>query len=847
MRSPKITLPGASTPLIVLFLLMTFFSSVSAIFKDQAGKYDWHKQNIGDVKFARFVEENIIVASKNGVIASLRDGDGSVAWRVVLDSAEEITALEATANVAVVLTTASYVRAFGPLGQMLWDLYLPATAPSTGDGNNKGGCFSGQAKISLVTDTAGKDKVLVSCDNKLSGYTLKTGTSCSTEGTPSKTSSAANNNNGNKIVAKVVEAGLQITFPDGKTIEDPSLKFKTVDGEILDVAEAFAGPSSGQALVQLEEGTLAYFPPDRSSGASGGDDDDSVAAWVRYEALASTVDFIFAELPAPTPENEAQWAAQQPTTSEVLQMQLVALKAQIGVATPPDIAALERYRALTSDRLRPTRDPDGFRRQLIVTTATGKVLALHTGDGRVLWSLDFGATAAPQRIASWRTPHDVLHDALIAAFRPVGKDLIITVINTHTGRVVNEEMIKDGALEGADVVPLGTFYLETSADQHAYAIIISSSSASQVVVVPRTEGARTAFAQQAQHLVHWRTVKGSNIISGVGFDSNGKERIVWSVDAAPKESGMSILAVASRDPEESVYSAARPLPGGGIMLKHLSPNTLLVVAGKSSTSSSSSSQNSRLIASVLDAMTGKVLFSQIHAGAAGPVYSIVSENWAAYHYWSVEMERWQIAVLDGYHPAPDDLSVLDLALNRPAAANATSTIVSTMPPTFERQIFTTRLAVSALGVTKTAHGTAAKMLLIGTTGGQVYMLDRRMLDPRRPLVSPGTKPTPAQLAENLPPYHPELAVVGPMFATMDRRVARLNKIATAPAVLESASLMVAIGLDMFYTRLQPSRGFDMVPDDFPHALLVAMVCGMAIALVALKAVLQQRALKLKWA
>jgi len=835
MRSSKITLPRASTPLITSFVLMTFFSSVSAIFKEQAGKYDWHKQNVGDVEFARFVNQNIVVASKNGVIASLRDGDGSVAWRVVLDSAEQITALEATEDVAVVLSDLLYVRAFGPFGQMLWELYLPAM--TTEDGNSKGGCFSGQANLKLVTDTAGKDKILVSCDNTFTGYTLKSGSSCSTEGTPSKTSSTVAASR--KIVGKVTKAGLQIFFPDGKTIKDPSLIFKTVDGEILDVAKAFAGPSSGQALVQLEEGTLAYFSPDSSIS----DGDGSAAAWVRYEALASTVDFLYAELPAPTPENEAQWAAQQPTISEALQMQLVALKAQIGVATPPELAAVERYRALTSDRLRPTRDPDGFRRQLVVTTATGKVLALHTGDGRVLWSLDFGATAAPQRVASWRTPHDILHDALIAAFRPVGNDLIVTVINTHTGQVENEEMIKGGAVQGAEVLPLGTFYLEDiAADQHAYAIIIPGFSASEVVVVPRTEGARTAFAQQAQHLVRWRHVNGSSTISGIGFDSTGKERLLWTVDAAPKETGMSILAIAARDPEESVYSAARPIPGGGIMLKHLSTSTLLVVAGQSC----SSSQSSRLVASILDAMTGKVLFSQIHFEAAGPVHGIVSENWAAYHFWSVEMERWQVAVLDGYHPAPDDLSVLDLALNRPAAANATATTVSTTPPTFERQVFTTRLAVSTLGVTKTAHGTAAKMVLMGTTGGQVYMLDRRMLDPRRPLVPAGTKPTPAQLAEGLPPYHPELGVAGPMFATMDRRVARLNRIATAPAVLESASLMVAVGLDVFYSRLQPSRGFDMVPDDFPHALLVAMVGGMTVALVALKAVLQQRALKLKW-
>lgn len=43
-------------------------------------------------------------------------------------------------------------------------------------------------------------------------------------------------------------------------------------------------------------------------------------------------------------------------------------------------------------------------------TAGGKVLALHNGDGRVLWSVDFGPAAAPSKLATWRVPHDVQHD-----------------------------------------------------------------------------------------------------------------------------------------------------------------------------------------------------------------------------------------------------------------------------------------------------------------------------------------------------------------------------------------------------------------------------------------------------
>ena len=61
-------------------------------------------------------------------------------------------------------------------------------------------------------------------------------------------------------------------------------------------------------------------------------------------------------------------------------------------------------------RLPRHRPADGFRKQIVVLTAGGKVLALHNGDGRLLWSLDFGPAAALSRLALWRVPHEVQHD-----------------------------------------------------------------------------------------------------------------------------------------------------------------------------------------------------------------------------------------------------------------------------------------------------------------------------------------------------------------------------------------------------------------------------------------------------
>ena len=78
-------------------------------------------------------------------------------------------------------------------------------------------------------------------------------------------------------------------------------------------------------------------------------------------------------------------------------------------------------------------------------------------------------------------------------------------------------------------------------------------------------------------------------------------------------------------------------------------------------------------------------------------------------------------------------------------------------------------------------------------------------------------------------------------------MARLAGVAVEPALLESTQLLVAHGLDLFHTRLTPSRSFDMVPDDFPYAVLVLMLVGMAAATAVLSRLSQRATVKAKWA
>ena len=58
--------------------------------------------------------------------------------------------------------------------------------------------------------------------------------------------------------------------------------------------------------------------------------------------------------------------------------------------------------------------------------------------------------------------------------------------------------------------------------------------------------------------------------------------------------------------------------------------------------------------------------------------------------------------------------------------------------------------------------------------------------------------------------------------------------------------MLARGLDLFMTRVQPSKTFDLLPDDFPYGMLIFVTAILVCGAVVLKRMDTQAAAKRKW-
>jgi branched-subunit amino acid transport protein AzlD len=77
-------------------------------------------------------------------------------------------------------------------------------------------------------------------------------------------------------------------------------------------------------------------------------------------------------------------------------------------------------------------------------------------------------------------------------------------------------------------------------------------------------------------------------------------------------------------------------------------------------------------------------------------------------------------------------------------------------------------------------------------------------------------------------------------------VAQLQSIQSLPSVLESTSLVLVTGVDLFFTRVTPARHFDSLEPDFSYGLLAVALLALAVGVVVMYYYSKQSIVKQKW-
>lgn len=103
-------------------------------------------------------------------------------------------------------------------------------------------------------------------------------------------------------------------------------------------------------------------------------------------------------------------------------------------------------------------------------------------------------------------------------------------------------------------------------------------------------------------------------------------------------------------------------------------------------------------------------------------------------------------------------------------------------------------------------------------------------------------------SEGLTQYVPHLPIYNNLMSMVsyNQTISNIEKIITAPAILESTTLAFAHGLDLFYVRVTPAQSFDLLPADFHYELLVLLVCGLLLATLIMRHMVRRKRLYDAW-
>jgi hypothetical protein len=128
------------------------------------------------------------------------------------------------------------------------------------------------------------------------------------------------------------------------------------------------------------------------------------------------------------------------------------------------------------------------------------------------------------------------------------------------------------------------------------------------------------------------------------------------------------------------------------------------------------------------------------------------------------------------------------------------------------------------------------------TNNQVASIPRRLLDPRRPT----GKPTSSEKEELLIPYEP-LLPLDPKRVISHTYPVQVHHLSTSPALVESTSLILGYGMDLFFTRgLNPSGTFDILSDTFNKAQLLLTLLALTGGIAMARPAVRRKMLKMRW-
>ncbi|CAO3567054.1 unnamed protein product [Mortierella alpina] len=489
------------------------------------------------------------------------------------------------------------------------------------------------------------------------------------------------------------------------------------------------------------------------------------------------------------------------------------------------------------------RDQFGVRKILVFGTTKGKLVAVDSANkGQIVWS----------KYYPWG--HDIKNLVLVrhANVRlPPVLAMFAETIDGGQNKVIR--MYRINALNGEDYegtsyhfpasawIPaghLGTFKLPIEDPEEKTQVLCVIDERMHITPFPSTEAVMEAFkgfSEDFYFMLHnhigAKLLQGFKPIISADLDRMDVEP-VWTI---PFPKGEEVVAFAERPSYEVMASLGRVLGDRGVLYKYQNPNyaTVLTLNRKPA-----NGEAPYLTVYLVDIVKGSILYQATHenVGLDQPILATQYENNVVYTFWS---EGETSTSAKGFQAVA--LELFESKNRNQRSKSDTFSSFAGERPDVIAQSFPFPHVATAIGVTSTKAGISSKDILFGLSRQSIMAINKRLLDPRRPT----SAPTALEKEEMLYPYAP-LPEDPRMFLSYHRDVAGIKKIATSPTLLESTTVVVAYGQDVFVTKHAPSKTFDILNEDFSKSQLMLTMAVLVVILVVTAPMMEKKMLRELW-
>lgn len=552
--------------------------------------------------------------------------------------------------------------------------------------------------------------------------------------------------------------------------------------------------------------------------------------WIREEALASVVTVEMLDLPVSDTDAAIEKEFDHKETgflgmfvhrlaSQMFQLRSLLLTI-LGLGEPPS----------AGQRAGLVRDGFGLHKMIISASSAGKVFGIDNLSGEIIWQhrLENVIPFVDQTTGKNHMPFFVQRTtrhfpspaqcALLLRHKVTGEGVLF-VFNPITGQPLAEP----GGLIKLGYKVKQTFLLNQPNKEFLRGILLLDSQ-DNLHVYP--ESTRDVAASEAATTFIFTADSSSGLLAGYSLALSTKQKLVasrvWEIKLT--QGSQHITAVVSKSPIEKVHSQGRVLGDRSVLYKYINPNLVAVL-----TQGFDPVHKQFMNIYLVDVVSGSVVFSITHKRAREPVHLVHSENWLLYSYFSDKSRRTEIVTLELYEGKVQ------------SNTTAFSSVAAPLQPIVDRQAYILPGMIESMKETLTEKGITSKHILVALASGGILEVPWMFVDPRRPITV-----TPEMREEGVIPYMPELPMPSDAIINYNQTVQRVKGIHTAPSGLESTCLVFVYGLDLFYTRVAPSKTFDLLKEDFDHFLIMAVLLGLTVTSYITKKLASRKALKQAW-